>query len=183
MKTAIKLTVILLLLSSNVFAQKYISKNGKISFFSDTPVEKIQAMNNQVNAALDISTSEMVFKVLIKSFEFEKALMQEHFNENYLESDTYPNATYKGKITNISAVNFAKNGTYKVTTEGDMTIHGVTKKIKETGTIEVKDSKIIIVATFSILLKDYNVNVPNAVVNNISESIQISVDATLDKVN
>ena len=172
-----------MMFSGNVLAQKYITKNGKISFFSDGAVEKIEAHNNQVNAALDATTSDLVFKVLIKSFEFEKALMQEHFNENYLESDKYPNATYKGKITNAAEVNFTKNGTYQALTEGDLTIHGITKKIKEKGTIEIKGGKIIIVAKFNVLLKDYNIKIPNNVVNNIAETIQVSVNASLDKVN
>jgi polyisoprenoid-binding protein YceI len=183
MKSIIKITMILAMLSGNVFAQKYITKNGKISFFSDATMEKIEAHNDQVNAALDITTGDLVFKVLIKSFEFEKALMQEHFNENYLESDKYPNATYKGKINNTGEINYTKNGVYKVITEGELTIHGVMQKVKENGTIEVKDSKLIMTAKFNVLLKDYNVRIPNNVLNNISETIQISVNATLDKVN
>jgi hypothetical protein len=182
MKNAVKMVLVLLMLSGSAFAQKYITKNGKITFFSDASLEKIEAQNNQVNTALDIATGDVVFKVLIKSFVFENALMQEHFNENYMESDKYPNATFKGKITNLSAVNFAMNGTYKADTEGDMMIHNVTKKLAQSGTIEVKDGKAIITAKFNILLKDYNVKVPGNLVNNISETIAISVNATMDLV-
>ncbi|NTW34078.1 MAG: YceI family protein [Bacteroidetes bacterium] len=183
MKNLIKIAVILFALSNNVFAQKYISKTGKVSFYSEATMEKIEAHNNQMNAAINLTTSDVVFKVLIKSFEFEKALMQEHFNENYLESDKFPNATYIGKITNESDIIYTKDGTYKAITEGNLTIHGVTKKITETGTIQVKDGKIIIVAKFNILLKDYNIKIPKNVANNISETVQISVNVTLDKVN
>ena len=87
-----------LLISLPAFSQKYLTKNGSIRFYSETPMETIQADNKQVNSALDVQTGDFVFKVLIKSFLFEKALMQEHFNENYMESDKMPDATFTGKI-------------------------------------------------------------------------------------
>jgi polyisoprenoid-binding protein YceI len=182
MKNAIKVSVILLMISSNVFGQKYITKNGNISFFSDASAEKIEAVNKQVYAAFDVSTGDLVFKVLMKSFEFEKALMQEHFNENYVESDKYPNATFKGKITNLDEVNFAKNGNYKVMTEGELMIHGVTNKIKCQGMVDIKDGKIFANAKFTIALKDYNIKIPSVVVKNIAENIDITVNIALDKI-
>jgi len=144
-------------------------------------MEKIEAINSQVNSALDISTGDFVFKVLIKSFEFEKALMQEHFNENYMESGKYPNATFSGKISNIKDINFTRDGSYTATVDGNLTIHGITKKIVEKGTIEVKGGKIISKAMFNIKPKDYNISIPGAVVAKIAESIQVNVDATLEK--
>lgn len=182
MKNIIKLTIILLMISGSVFGQKYITKNGKITFFSDAPAEKIEGHNNQVNTALDITTGDLVFKVLMKSFEFENALMQEHFNENYVESDKFPTATFKGKITNLSEINFTKNGKYKALVDGDLTIHGVTKKVKHFGTFEIKDGKILVNAKFSIALKDYNVKIPNTVLKNIAEIVDITVDVSLDKI-
>jgi hypothetical protein len=110
-------------------AQKFMTKNGFIGFYSHTPMEDIKAENNQVVGALDITTGEMVFQALIKSFHFDRALMEEHFNENYMESDKIPKSMFKGKITNLSSVDFTKNGTYEVTVEGDLTIHDVTNKI------------------------------------------------------
>jgi polyisoprenoid-binding protein YceI len=162
-------------------AQKYITKNGYIKFFSDAPLEKIEAHNRQVNAALDATTGDFVFKVLMKSFEFEKALMQEHFNENYVESDKYPNATFLGKITNIKGIAFEKDGVYPATVDGKLTIHGVTKPVSVKGTFEVKQGKVRGKATFQILLADYSISIPGAVVNNISKSVEISVDLALDK--
>jgi polyisoprenoid-binding protein YceI len=144
-------------------------------------MEKIEAINNQVNSALDVSTGDFVFKVLIKSFEFEKALMQEHFNENYMESGKYPNATFSGKISNYKDINFGKDGSYSATVEGNLTMHGVTKKVTEKGTIEVKGDKIIAKSTFNIKPKDYNISIPGAVVAKIAEYIQVNVDATLEK--
>src|ERR1035437_9699574 len=94
-------------------AQKYMTKNGFIGFYSHTPMEDIKADNNQVVGALDISTGEMVFQALIKSFHFDRALMEEQFNENYMESDKFPKSVFKGKITNLSSVDFSKNGNYR----------------------------------------------------------------------
>ena len=182
MKFSIKIVAVLLMLTGNVFAQKYLTKNGKITFFSDAPTEKIEALNNQVNSALDITTGDLVFKVLIKSFEFKNALMQEHFNENYLESSKFPNSTFKGKVTNLSEINFAKNGTYKTSVEGDLMIHGVTQKIKQSGFFEVKDGKIMANAKFTIALKDYDIKIPNAVITSVAETVEITVNVTLETV-
>jgi YceI-like domain len=182
MKPTLKLIIALLLLSSTVSAQKYMTKTGQIRFFSETPVEKIEATNNQVNSAIDIATGDFVFKVLIRGFEFKKALMQEHFNENYMESDKMPTSTFTGKITNLKEINFAKDGVYKAIVEGNLTIHGVTKKITEKGTLEIKGGRISTKATINIKPKDYNIAIPGAVVANIAESIQVFIDATLDKI-
>ena len=118
-----------------VDAQKYITRNGYTGFFSSTPLEDIKADNNQVACILDASTGNIVFQVLIRSFRFEKALMEEHFNENYLESEKFPKSTFEGKITNISDVDFSKNGIYNVTVNGDLSMHGVTKPVRADGTI------------------------------------------------
>ena len=179
-----QLTAFFLLLTlglGSVQAQKYITKNGNIRFFSSTPVEDIEAHNRQVNSALDQQTGDFVFKILMKSFQFEKALMQEHFNENYVESDKFPNASFIGKVLNIKDIDFAKNGSYNATVEGDLTIKGVTKKVAEKGTFEVKDGKVIGKSTFNVLLADFDIKIPNTVASNISKSIQIDVDVNLEK--
>jgi polyisoprenoid-binding protein YceI len=181
MKNTLKLIILLLAFTSSTFAQKNITKNGHIRFYSETPMEKIEAINTQVNSALDVSTGDFVFKVLIKSFEFERALMQEHFNENYMESGKFPNATFSGKISNLKDINFSKDGIYSATAEGNLTMHGVTKKVTEKGTLEVKGGKIITKATFNIKPQDYNIAIPGAVVAKIAAYIQVNVDATLEK--
>ena len=172
---------IFFLIPGFLFAQKYITKTGHIKFYSDAPLEKIEAHNRQVNSALDLGTGDFVFRVLMKSFEFEKALMQEHFNENYVESDKFPSATFLGKIVNISEVNAAEDGTYPVNIEGKLTIHGVTNLIKETGTLEIKQGKISGKSKFNILVSDYKISIPGAVVKNVSKTVEITVDITLDK--
>ncbi|HRY97708.1 MAG TPA: YceI family protein [Bacteroidales bacterium] len=160
-------------------AQKYVAKNGHIRFFSETPAENIEAHNRQVNAALDLSNGALVFKVLIKSFEFEKALMQEHFNENYMESDQFPNATFNGKLSDPLAFSKASKGPVKVTLEGDLTIHGVTRKVKETATLEWKGEDVSGQAKFIVKPADYNIRIPAAVANNIAKEIEVSVDVNL----
>ncbi len=162
-------------------AQKFLTKTGHIRFFSTTSMEDIEAHNHQVNAALDGQTGDLVFKAMMKSFQFEKALMQEHFNENYVESDKYTNSTFKGKVANINEVDFTRNGKYDVMIEGDLTIKDVTKKIKEKGTLEIKGNNITGLSTFFVQIADYNIKIPNAVANNIAKSIRIDVDVNLEK--
>jgi len=180
-KIITSLAILLILITSNAKAQKYMTKAGTIKFNSETPLEKIEAVNRQVNSALDFSTGNFVFKVLIRGFEFEKALMQEHFNENYMESEKFPNSTFNGRITNIKDVNIGKDGVYKVIVEGDMSMHGVTNKIKVNGNIEVKGGKVTGTSTFNVSPKDYNIIIPKAVIKNIAEAIQVDVNVSLDK--
>jgi polyisoprenoid-binding protein YceI len=156
-------------------AQKYMTKNGYIGFFSHTPVEDIKADNNQVAGILDASTGEMVFQVLIKSFHFEKALMEEHFNENYMESDKFPKSTFTGKIINLSAINFSKNGIYDVTVEGELTIHGVTNKVTTKGSVEIVTGGINANSKFNIIPEDYKIDIPGVVRNNIAKTLEVTV--------
>jgi hypothetical protein len=156
-------------------AQKYMTKNGFIGFYSITPMEEIKADNNQVAGVLDTGTGEMVFQVLIKSFRFERALMEEHFNENYLESEKFPKSILKGKISNLSAVDFSKNGTYDVIVEGDLTIHNVTNKVSIKGTIEVKTGGINANSKFNIVPEDYNISIPGVVREKINKNLEVTV--------
>jgi len=165
-------------LLSTADAQKYITRDGYISFFSSTPLEDIKADNNQVASVLDISTGDMVFQVLIKSFRFEKALMQEHFNENYMESDKFPRSTFTGKITNIGSIELTKNGTYTVTVEGNLTMRDVTKKVTSQGTLEVAQGLIIAESKFNITPEDYGIRILAVVRNNIAKIIEVTVKMT-----
>ncbi len=165
----------LLIAGYSANAQKYMTKNGFIGFYSHTPMEDIKADNNQVAGVLDTGTGEMVFQVLIKSFHFEKALMEEHFNENYMESEKYPKSTFKGKITNLSSVNFSKNGTYDVTVEGDLTLHNVTNKVNARGTIEVITGGINANSKFNIAPEDYKIEIPSVVREKISKNLEVTV--------
>jgi len=172
------LIIIVLLLSAQLaFGQKYYSKTGKISFYSDAPLEKIEATNTTASTVLDGSTGNIEWAVLIQGFKFEKALMQEHFNENYMESATYPKAKFKGKIDNISSVDFKKDGDYNVDVSGQMEIHGVTKPVSAKGVITVKGGNISAKSKFSVAVADYGIVIPKVVAENIAKNVEIHVQA------
>jgi len=157
-------------------AQKYIAKTGHVWFYSHTPMEEIEAHNRQVVSILDASTGDIVFNLLNKSFEFKVALMQEHFNENYMQSTKFPKSTFKGKITNLDKIDFKKDGTYTAEVTGDMTIHGVTKNITTIGTIEIVNGVITAKAKFKVIPKDYGIQIPQLVENKIAKEMEVTVD-------
>jgi len=159
---------------------KYFTKTGRIEFSSKAPLEDIEAKNKTVAAILDAKTGALQFSVLMKGFEFPKALMQEHFNENYVESDKYPKAEFKGSITNNSAINYTTDGVYPAQVSGKLTIHGVTKDIKTTGTIKVDEGKIDASSAFNVLVSDYNIKIPAVVKDKISKTIKVTVDCRLE---
>lgn len=177
----VTLAVLLLLTASTLFAQKYISRSGKVTFFSSTPLENIEAFNNEAGSVVDVKTGDIVFQVPIRSFKFEKALMQEHFNENYMESAKYPKAEYKGKITNLGSVNFAKDGTYDVQTAGKMTIHGVTKDVKIPGTITVKGNSITSSSKFKAKTADYKITIPKLMEGKIAKEVEVTINSIMEK--
>jgi len=152
------------------------TRSGQVSFFSKTPMENIEAVNNEVTSLIDPVKGEVVFAILIKSFHFDRALMEEHFNENYLESTKFPKATFQGKITNLSKIDFSKDGKYEATVEGDLTIHGIKQHHVATGTITVNNGKIGINSTFTIKLADYQVEIPSLVAEKISKTVEIKVN-------
>jgi polyisoprenoid-binding protein YceI len=162
-----------ILLSAN--AQKYMTRAGYIGFYSHTTMEEIKGDNNQVAGVLDTSTGEIVFQALIKSFHFDRALLEEHFNENYMESDKYPKSTFKGKISNLSSINFSKNGNYEVTVEGDLTIHDVTNRVSTKGTIEVLTGGINANSKFNIVPEDYKIAIPGVVRDKINKNLEVTV--------
>lgn len=182
MKKIILIAAIALLsIPASLFAQgKYFTREGIIFFASTSTVEKIEATNKKVTSIVDTETGQMEFAVLMKAFEFEKALMQEHFNENYVESDKFPKAVFKGAIVNKSDVKWTTDGTYPVKVAGKMTLHGVTKDMSAEGTIEIKGGKVIARSTFSLLLKDYNIEIPKVVADKISEAVTVKVDLNLE---
>jgi polyisoprenoid-binding protein YceI len=173
---------ILLLIVATFFqaasAQKLISKNSHIWFYSHTPVEDIEAHNRQAVSILDPVTGDLAFNILIKSFEFKVALMQEHFNENYMESDKFPKSTFAGKITNNAAVNYKQDGTYSAEVTGDLTIHNVTQKVTAKGTIEIKEGIVTAKAKFVCKPSDYGILIPSVVESKIAKEVEVSVDAT-----
>lgn len=180
MKKQITAIFIASLVALSASAQTWFTRNGRVTFFSKAPIENIEANNNEVTSFLDTQKGEIVFAALIKSFKFKKAQMEEHFNENYMESNTFPKANFKGTITDLSKVNFSNDGTYSVTVKGDLTIHGVTKNIEVPGTISVSQGNINANSKFSVKVKDYNIKIPSTVINNIAETIDITIDCKYD---
>lgn len=181
MKKLILAAVVICGITSTAFAQKYITRTGKVTFFSATSLENIEAFTNEAASVLDAATGDVVFQIPIKSFRFEKSLMQEHFNENYMESSQFPKAEFKGAITDMSKVDFTKNGKYDVTTKGAMTIHGVTKNVSVPGTVTVKGNSVTINTVFNVAPKDYEINIPGVVENKIAKEIEVTVNSILEK--
>jgi len=173
---------LLLCVALSAFNQIYITRNGNVSFYSHTPVEDIKAQNNEAASVLNASTGDIEFKIAIKSFHFPKESMEEHFNnDDYMGSEKFPKADFKGKISNISSVNFSKDGTYKVLVNGNLTIKDVTKPVSSQGTITVKNGVVTAAASFNIQRKDYNVIGESFVQKKIAEEIQINVNCQYDK--
>jgi polyisoprenoid-binding protein YceI len=173
--------ITLLLAATVAQSQKVFTKNGSVSFFSRSPLENISADNNQVMSVVNLQTGEMQFSILVKSFHFKKALMEEHFNENYMESDKYPKATFKGLIADMSKINLAKDGNYPVKVTGDLTMHGVANKVLAMGSLTVKSGIISASGKFSCRLADYKISVPKLVRDNIAETIEITVTCSYDQ--
>jgi len=178
MKKAIIIILIFGLYAVSNGQDKYMSKTGHVSFYSKTPMEVIEAHNNQVATVINIKEGTIAFNLIQKAFKFERALMEEHFNENYMESSKFPKCTFSGKFKDFDLVNFKNTGSYKVVIEGDMNMHGVTKHIKTNGTIDVKNGKIYGKSKFNIKPEDYGIQIPGIVKDKIASTMEISVDIT-----
>lgn len=181
-----KILLGLLVLSANAnqtFAQAYMTRTGKVTFdaTSKSSPEKIEAKNNEVASILDSKTGDLRFQVPIKSFKFEKQLMEEHFNENYMESDKFPKSEFKGKVTSQGTIDYAKNGTYSVSVTGALTVHGVTNTITVPGTLVVRGSNIDLRAKFSVKLADYKISIPSVVADKIDKEATIMLESSLLK--
>lgn len=173
-----------LIVSFAVNAQdKFLTRNAKVRFdaTSSTSPEKIEAVNNQGTSIFVAQTGQYEFSLLMQAFEFEKALMKDHFNENYVETTKFPKAVFKGTIQDIAKVNFAKDGKYPVVIKGTMDLHGVKKEVLANGTLAVSGGKVTASSTFKLLLSDFNVTIPNLVKDKISKEATINVDATYNK--
>ena len=167
--------------ATTLFAQdKFYTKSGKIDFYSKAALEDIEAKNKTVSALLDPKSGSVQFSVLMKSFDFEKALMQEHFNSDYVESDKFPKSEFKGSISNNSEVNYSKPGTYNIKVKGELTLHGVTRTVETNGMIKVDTDHLETSSSFDITLADYNIKLQSVVKNRISKTIKINVDCKME---
>jgi len=154
----------------------YACKNAVVTIYSKAPVEDIDARSDKGTSVFNATTGELAFSVPIRSFKFDKARMQEHFNENYMESDKYPQATFKGKINEKPDV--TKDGTYPVTAAGIFEVHGVKQTRTITGKLTVKGGVISLSSEFMVACKDHQIEIPKLVFYNIAENIRVQVNAT-----
>lgn len=166
---------LLLIAASVLQAQVYMTRNGFIGFYSKTPLEDIRAETKQVYAVVDAGKKNLAFSLLVKGFTFTKQLMQEHFNENYAESDKYPKSSFLGSYT--GDVDLTKNGKYPVQVKGQLTFHGVTQTIDVPGTIEVADGKLITTSNFQLKPSDFNIKIPSVVREKIAQQMDVKVSA------
>ncbi len=157
-------------------AQKLYTKTGQIEFYSDNEIEPIEAVSNAVLAVMDTDSDRMQVKVLIRSFQFEKALMQEHFNENYMESETFPKAVFSGHLIDPESTFYGlKNGTFEV--EGELTMHGVKQPLRLAVNFDtLEDNKVQTKASFDVRLSDYKIKIPSVIKDIDSETIHVHVN-------
>jgi polyisoprenoid-binding protein YceI len=177
MKRVLTLSLYLAFASGFLFGQgKYLTNTGKINFYSHTVIEDIKAENQDVSSVIDAASGEVAVIVKMTDFQFEKKMMQEHFNENYVESERYPKATFTGRILNNSEVDYSSYGVTEVRVEGELTIHGKTTEVSAEGSIEVHSGGIIARTKFHLNPEDYDIRIPKVVRRNIAEKLEISVE-------
>ena len=182
MKKTILVFSLLLAIVSLPAQSRYFTKTGKITFDATSPKspEGIDGINKNSTCVLDSKTGDLQFSVLMKGFEFERALMMEHFNENYAESDKFPKTVFKGVIEKNASIDYAKDGVYPVKVTGKLTMHGETKELSAEGKLQVKGGKVAVQADFSLLLLDYKVLIPQLVADKIAKTAKIKVDCLLE---
>lgn len=177
-----KYIIIIVFTLSSLFSysqDRYFTKTGHIDFYSHAPLEDIRSNNDQVAAFLYTNTGEISFGVLINSFEFEKALMQRHFNENYMESDKYPKAVFKGQIQEWDKVDMTKKGKVEVVVKGQLVIRNIRKEVEAKATLDITDKKIIAASSFIAKPSDFDITIPQAVINNIAKEIEVNIRVEL----
>lgn len=182
MKRNLILTLLLAAVTMTGMTQKKMTKAGHAHFFSHTSVEDIEANNYKVVSSINTEDGAMVVSVPMQSFEFEKALMQKHYNSpKFLDTKQFPKAVFKGKVKDLSSVDFSKDGSYEVEIPGKMTMHGVTKDISGKGTIVVKNGKVSASSTFNLVLADYEIAFEKGKPSsNIAKEVKITVKFSYD---
>jgi polyisoprenoid-binding protein YceI len=171
MKTLITFFCCFIFVTVSNSQERYLTKNGAITFYSKMPLEDIKADNNQVLSIIDASSGKMAISILMKSFMFKKALMQEHFNENYVESDKFPKATFKGSILNFDTFNEIAS---KAKVKGILTIHGISKEMMIVASFMKTKETILVDGDFIVALDEFNIEIPAVVAKNIAKKIKVS---------
>ena len=167
--------VFFLFLSLSSTGQKFITENSKVVFFSGAAIEDITAENAKAMSIFDTGSGDIAFSIPIREFKFAKSLMQEHFNEKYMDTEKFPKSTFQGKITGYVS---STSGTQVVRAQGKLTIHGITKDVDIPGTVEFVANKIMLKSNFMVKLDDYSVSRPKLLWQNIAEEVKVSIDFT-----
>lgn len=173
------LTFILVIFADIAAAQVYLTRNAKVTFFSETPLENIEATNNTASSLINTTTDSVLVKIKNTAFTFKNALMQDHFNENYMESSKYPISIFRGKISRKP--DYSKDGSYHVTATGRMSIHGVERMITIGGILSVKGSELNLFSEFTVKPTDYRINIPKLVFNKIAEEVKVTFNSSYQK--
>jgi polyisoprenoid-binding protein YceI len=179
-KIMIILSVVVFTIQTTIAQSVYKTNLGTITFFSSAPLEDIKATNKKVKADLNSESGEILIKLRIEDFQFRKSLMQEHFNETYMESHIYAESQFKGKIIGFNKSLLKVTPTTFIV-EGDLTMHGVTKKIKTNATIQIDKEKLVCETIFQVKIVDYNIKVPSLLIKNIAEVVEITANLSLTK--
>jgi hypothetical protein len=172
------LVILCLVLTQFGWSQKYLSRTAELKFDASVPnMVEIAAKNNKVSAILDASSGKFAVNALINEFKFKVPLMEEHFNENYMETSKYPNAKFSGQIANFDAAKLTSKVTYEI--EGDLTLHGVTKKVKAKMTLVTTGGKVNAHCSFTVHAQDYKIEIPSLVKEKFAENIKVVFDGEL----
>lgn len=158
----------------------YLTNAAEIKFFSKSPLEDISADSKNVGAAINLKTRKVVFSLKVTTFKFENSLMQEHFNENYIESDKFPTAKFEGTIVDDKNQDLTKDGVYDLKVKGILNIHGVEKEYNIPIKLEVEQGKVIGSCKFMVKVADHNIKIPSMVVKNIAEEVELTVNAIME---
>ena len=182
MKKLLLMLLFILPVAGSSCAQRYFTKSGTIGFDATSPSspEKIEGTNRTATCVVDTKSGAIQFAVLMKGFAFERALMEEHFNENYVESHKFPKAEFKGKIKDTEQIDFTKDGTHSVKVKGDLTLHGQTKEVETTGKLQVTGGKINATASFSVKMSDFDISIPGLVADKVAKTAMINVNCSLE---
>lgn len=180
----LKLAVLAILIGAPILlsAQRIFTKNANVHFdaTSNKSLEEVDAKTNTGTLVIDAGTGAVEAAVLMKSFQFEKALMQEHFNENYVESTKFPKAVFKGKLADATAVKFDRDGTYKINVVGNLTMHGQTKQVTAPAVFTVKGGKVSATTDFSVALADFDIAIPSLVADKVAKTVKITFGGALE---
>ncbi|MEP4535209.1 MAG: YceI family protein [Cyclobacteriaceae bacterium] len=182
MKQIKTLLIILICLPAMSNAQRLMDRNGKVHFFSEAPLEDIEATNKQALAVLDLSNGKVAVSMLMKGFHFEKSLMEEHFNENYVESDKHPKASFSGQLEGFDASALDNiTDSLQFPASGKMSIHGVTKDVETVVTFTPEGGKISVRTQFWVKVDDYDIDIPKMVISNIAEEVLVTAQFSFER--